>query len=65
MLLMQVPAIEHNEASAIKRETVSELVRRHLRDPNHSTTEEELRNAMLETGEPKIIHEELAAFPRY
>ncbi|TDH21445.1 hypothetical protein EXU57_19815 [Segetibacter sp. 3557_3] len=29
-------------------ETVSELVRRHLNDRNHRTTEEELRNAKLD-----------------
>lgn len=29
-------------------ETVSDLVHRHMRDKNHTTTEEELRNAKLE-----------------
>lgn len=31
-----------------KSETISELAHRHLRDENHSTTDEELRNATVE-----------------
>lgn len=32
----------------IQAETVTQLVRRHMRDKNHTTTEEELRNVRLE-----------------
>jgi len=31
-----------------KSETISELAHRHLRDENHTTTDEELRNATVE-----------------
>ncbi len=31
-----------------KNETISELAHRHLRDENHSTSDEELRNATVE-----------------
>ncbi len=34
----------------IQGETVTELVRRHMRDKNHTTTDEELRNVKLELG---------------
>lgn len=31
-----------------RTETISELAHRHLRDKNHTTTDEELRNARIE-----------------
>ncbi|WP_207492065.1 hypothetical protein [Aridibaculum aurantiacum] len=41
--------------------TISELAKRHLFDPNHSTTDEEMRNAQLEltgsVGEDKSLYE--------
>jgi len=35
-----------------KRETISELAHRHILDPNHTTTDEELRNALIEFNKP-------------
>ena len=32
-------------------ETISELVRRHILDKNHTTSDEELRNAKIELSE--------------
>ncbi len=32
----------------VKKETISELAHRHMFDPNHMTTDEELANAMVE-----------------
>lgn len=34
-----------------KRETITQLAHRHLRDQNHTTTDEELRNAVFELSE--------------
>ncbi len=34
-----------------KTETISELAHRHLRDQNHTTSDEELRNATVEFGD--------------
>ena len=36
---------DNNEPSKQKRETVSELVHRHLKDSKHVLTDEEIRNA--------------------
>ena len=40
-------AISDHEAN----ETISDLVRRHILDKNHTTTDEELRNAKIEFTE--------------
>ena len=40
--------LKENKSQPIEGETVSELVHRHLKDENHVTTDEELRNAKLE-----------------
>ena len=38
--------------------TISELARLHLTDPNHTTTDEEMRNATLELTENVEVDEE-------
>jgi G3E family GTPase len=37
-----------NIAETGTKETIAELVRRHIMDKNHTTTDEELRNAQIE-----------------
>ena len=39
-------------------ETISELAHRHLQDPNHKTTDEELRNARIELSTPPPTDDE-------
>src|SRR5690349_16439801 len=43
---------------SIKKETVSELAQRHLKDESHTTTEEELRNAELDVMETSVADNE-------
>lgn len=46
---MQTLTIPQTNNPAEKKETVRELVRRHLQDATHTTTEEELRNVVLDS----------------
>jgi hypothetical protein len=53
--------MENEKKPSVKKETISELAHRHLKDPNHTTTDEELRNATVEltenVEEPESLHE--------
>lgn len=40
--------VNNDTQTPAKGETISQLVRRHIRDKNHTTTDEELRNARIE-----------------
>jgi hypothetical protein len=40
-----------------KNETISELAHRHLRNENHSTTDEELRNATVELTDSAEVND--------
>lgn len=42
---------ENEISKNIKSETISQLAHRHIRDQNHTTTDEELRNARIELNE--------------
>ena len=42
------PTVTPNQETS---ETISELVRRHILDKNHTTTDEELRNAKIELSD--------------
>ncbi len=37
----------NNSITLPKKETIRELAKRHLSDPNHTTTDEEIRNAAV------------------
>jgi hypothetical protein len=50
----QAPAAENVKTNKAKRETISELAHRHLRDQNHTTTDEELRNATFEPSDSEL-----------
>jgi hypothetical protein len=50
----QTPLPENIKPKKAKRETISELAHRHLRDEKHTTTDEELRNAMFELSDPEV-----------
>jgi len=43
--------LKGNDKEEIKSETISQLAHRHLRDRNHTTTDEELRNARIEIND--------------
>ena len=52
----QIPA--ENGKSA-KRETISELARRHMQDENHTTSDEELKNAEFEVTDNVTVEDSL------
>lgn len=45
-----------------KGETISELAHRHLRDKNHTTTDEELRNATVELSNDYVEGQDNSLF---
>ena len=48
MKLTNENLLKKNSTNEKKSETISELAQRHLKDENHTTTDEELKNAKIE-----------------
>ena len=50
---------ESNKLNANKGETINELAHRHMLNPNHTTTDEELKNARIEFADNSASFEDL------
>jgi hypothetical protein len=45
---------ENLTSKSVKMETIRQLAKRHMMDQNHTTTDEELKNAVLDLNIPEI-----------